>query len=173
MKRVLLSETQNLLFETHDDKESGNEYDDDSTLPPLLSEEEMDTMSSFDESDAEPMSTELLEDILDGSQSYPSINRVGALYKIHDHIKQRQAEWKLVLLSTINVGRGLYKVFKAVVKELSEAFPILGESGSEVTYFFPKPTNFAELTRLSEGINKPWLKANMKDINNLFNNRTF
>ena len=34
----------------------------------------MDAMSSGNESDNEPMSTEMLEDICDGSQSHPSIN---------------------------------------------------------------------------------------------------
>ena len=33
----LLSETHNLLSETRDDTESGNESDDDSTMPPLIS----------------------------------------------------------------------------------------------------------------------------------------
>ena len=33
----LLSETQNLLSETCDDAESGDESDDDSTMPPLIS----------------------------------------------------------------------------------------------------------------------------------------
>ena len=36
---VLWSETQNLLAETRDNTESGNKYDDDSTIPPLISEE--------------------------------------------------------------------------------------------------------------------------------------
>ena len=35
----------------------------------------MDTMSSVDESDAETMSTDMLEYIFDGSQHHPSINR--------------------------------------------------------------------------------------------------
>ena len=35
----------------------------------------MDAMSSGDEYDAEPMSTDILEDIRDGSQSRPRINR--------------------------------------------------------------------------------------------------
>ena len=43
-------------------------------------------MSSGDESDAEPMSMEMLEDIHDGSQSHLSINRIEALYKICDRI---------------------------------------------------------------------------------------
>ena len=44
-------------------------------------------MSSCDESDAEPMSTEMLEDITDGSQSHLRINRRKARYIIHDCIK--------------------------------------------------------------------------------------
>ena len=35
---------------------------------------------------------------------------------------------------------------------------ILGESGSEVSYLIPEPMNFAEVTRLSDDINKTWLK---------------
>ena len=53
----------------------------------------MDTMSSGDESDAEPMSTDMLEDICNGSQSHLIINRREALYKICDSIKQGRAEW--------------------------------------------------------------------------------
>ena len=37
-----------LLSETHYGTEKFNEYDDDSTLVPLISEEEIDTMSSGD-----------------------------------------------------------------------------------------------------------------------------
>ena len=50
----------NLLSETRDNAESSDESNDDSIMPPLLSEEEMDTMDSGDESDAETMSTEVL-----------------------------------------------------------------------------------------------------------------
>ena len=46
---------------------SGNESDDDSNLPPLISEEDMDAISSGDEYDAEPMSTDMLKGIRDGS----------------------------------------------------------------------------------------------------------
>ena len=35
----------------------------------------MDVISSVDESDYEPMSTEMLEDILDGSKAHTSVNR--------------------------------------------------------------------------------------------------
>ena len=44
-------------------------------MPSLLSEEEMDTMDSDDESDHDLISTEILEDIRDGSQSHPNVNR--------------------------------------------------------------------------------------------------
>ena len=43
-------------------------------MPPLIREEEIDMMSSVDESDDEPMSTDMLEDICDGSQYHPSVN---------------------------------------------------------------------------------------------------
>ena len=71
------------------------------------------------------------------------------------------------------MGIGLHKVFKTVVKEISQDFPPLGESGSEVTHFIPEPRNFAEVTKLSDNIMKPWLKATLKEINNLINNQTF
>ena len=47
----------------------------------------MDAMSSGDEYDDEPMSTDMLEDICYGSQYHPRINRRDACYKIPDRIK--------------------------------------------------------------------------------------
>ena len=44
--------------------ESANKSDDNSTLPQLISEAEIDVMSSGDEFDAKPMPTGMLEDIL-------------------------------------------------------------------------------------------------------------
>ena len=57
----------------------------------------MDVMNSLNESDDEPMTTEILEDICDGSQSHQSINRREARYKICERIKQRQLEWRVSL----------------------------------------------------------------------------
>ena len=45
-------------------------------------------MNSGNESDHDPISTEMLEDIRDGSQSRRNVNRREAGYEIHDHIKQ-------------------------------------------------------------------------------------
>ena len=64
-----------LIFETPDDDKSSDKSDDDSIMPPLLNEEEIDAKYSGDESDDEPMSTDMLEDIRDGGQSHTSINR--------------------------------------------------------------------------------------------------
>ena len=82
----LLSETHNLSSETRKDVESGYKYDDGSTMPPLISEEEIDAMSSGDESDDELMSTDMLEDIREDSQSRPIVNMIEVHYKIRDCI---------------------------------------------------------------------------------------
>ena len=49
----------------------------------------------------------------------------------------------------------------------------MGESGSEVSYFIPETRNFAEKTRLSDDIKRPWKKASLKEIKNIINNKTF
>ena len=85
-------------------------------MPPLISKEEMDKMDSGYDSEDELMSTYMLKDIRDGSQSHKSFNIRNARYKIRYRIKQRQSEWKGVLKATQNMGKGLYKVFKIVVK---------------------------------------------------------
>ena len=47
-------------------------------------------MGSGVDSDDEPMSTDMLEYICDGSKSHPIINRREAHNKIRDHIKRRK-----------------------------------------------------------------------------------
>ena len=49
----------------------------------------------------------------------------------------------------------------------------MGKSVSEVPYFIPDPGGFSEVARSSEDIKEPWLKATLKEINNLINNKTF
>ena len=55
---------------------------------------------------------------------------------------------------------------------MQELLP-LGESSSEVSHFIPETRNFAEVTKLSENISKPWLKSTLKEVKNLINNQTF
>ena len=78
----------------------------------------MDMISSCDEYYAETMSTNMLEDVSDGSQSHLIINRREVRYNICDSFKQRQLEWKGALLSTQNMGKVLQKVFQAVANGL-------------------------------------------------------
>ena len=135
-------EEENLLSETREDADSSEKSDDDSIMPPLISEEEMNVMDSGGESDDEPMSKDILEDIFDGSKSHPKINRREACYKIHDRIKERQPECKGALKAMRNLGISLHKVFKTFFKEILQDLPPLGESGSEVSYCIPEPRNF-------------------------------
>ena len=60
----------------------------------------MDAINSGDESDHDLISTEMLEDIRDGSQTHPNVHRRESRYKIRDHITQKQSEWKGALKST-------------------------------------------------------------------------
>ena len=151
----------NILTKTRKDSESGDEYDDESIMSPLLSKEDMDAMDSGDKSDHDIISTEKLEDICDGSQTHPNFNMREARYKIRHCIKQRQLEWKGMLKYTQRMSKVLHKVFKTVVKDILQELKHLGESDSEVYYFIPEPRNFAEVIKLSDNIKKPWLKATL------------
>ena len=50
----------------------------------------MDAMDSGDESDHDIISTDMLENIRDGSQSRQNVNQRESCYKIRDRIRQRQ-----------------------------------------------------------------------------------
>ena len=54
-----------------------------------MSKQDMDAMNSGDDSDHDLISKEMLEDISDGSQTHPNVNRGEARYKIRDRIRQR------------------------------------------------------------------------------------
>ena len=69
--------------------------------------------------------------------------------------------------------KGLHKVFSTVAKEIPQELTPLGESGSEVSHFIPEPRNFDEVTKLSDDIKKPWIKATQKEIKSLNKNQTF
>ena len=48
------------------------------------------------------------------------------------------------------MGKVLHKLFKAIINEILQVLPILGESGSQVSYFILEPRKFAEVTRFSD-----------------------
>ena len=106
-----------ILTETRNDAESGDESYNKSIM---MIEKDMKNFNSDDESDHGLISTETLEDICDVSQTHPNVDKRGARYKIRDHIKQRQSEWKRALKYTRSMGKGLHKVFSTVVKEISQ-----------------------------------------------------
>ena len=66
----------------------------------MMSEQGMDAMNSGDESDNDLIYTEMLEDIRDGIQTHPNVNRRETRYKIRDCIRQRQLEQKGALQAT-------------------------------------------------------------------------
>ena len=80
-----------ILTETLNDAESGDESDNKSIM---MSEQDMENINSGDESYHDLISREMLQDIRDRSQTHPNVNKREAHYKIRDHIRQRQSEWK-------------------------------------------------------------------------------
>ena len=62
----------------------------------------------------------MLEGICDGSKCLPIVNGRDACYKICDLVKLIQPEWNGVLLSTLNMGKGLQKLFKVFVEDISQ-----------------------------------------------------
>ena len=78
----------NILNETRNDAESGDKSDKKSIM---MIEQDMDAINSGDESDNDLISTKMLEDIRDGSQTHPNVNRRETRYKIRDRIRQMQS----------------------------------------------------------------------------------
>ena len=76
----------NILTETCNNAESGDESDNESIM---MSKQDMKDLNSGDESDHDLISTEMLEDICDRSQTHPTINKREARYKIRDLVRQK------------------------------------------------------------------------------------
>ena len=62
-------------------------------MPPLINKKEMNTVDSGDQSEDEHMSTEILEDIRDSSQSHLSI--IGERYVIKYAIALNKDNWNI------------------------------------------------------------------------------
>ena len=163
-------EEENILTETCNDTENGDKSDSKSIM---MNEQDMENLDENEKSNHDIISTETLEEICDRNQTYPTVNKREARCKINDRIKQTQSEWKGALKATRNMGKGLHKLFSTIVSEITQELTNFGDSVSEVSHFSPGPRNFAEVTKLSENIRKPWLKATPKEIKNLINNQTF
>ena len=62
----------NILTEIRNDAESGDESNNKSIM---MSEQDMENLDSNEKSDQDIISTEMLEDIRDGSQTHPNVNK--------------------------------------------------------------------------------------------------
>ena len=78
----------NLLSETRNDTESGDEYDSESIM---MSEKDMENLDKTEEFDDDLISTETLHDIRDGNQTHPNIDKREAPMAIRDRIKQNKS----------------------------------------------------------------------------------
>ena len=65
-------EEANIITETCNDAESGDESDSKSIM---MNEQDMENLDSNEQSDHDLISTEMLEDIRDGSQTHPNVNK--------------------------------------------------------------------------------------------------
>ena len=70
------------------------------------------------------------KDMQGGTQIHPDMNGIDFRFKIRDCIKQTKNEWKVAELSAKNMGKGLHKDLKAVVKKLNNKLTTLRESVS-------------------------------------------
>ena len=73
----------NILTETRNDAESGDESDNESIM---MSKQDMENLNSGDVSDHDLISTDMLQDIHDGSQAHPNVNKRESRYKIRDSL---------------------------------------------------------------------------------------
>ena len=114
----------NLLSETGNDTESGNESESI-----MMNKQDMENLDEkkFDD---DLISTETLHDIRNGYQTHPNIDKREGCLKIRDRIKQNKSEWKGALRATHKMAKGLHKVFSTIVKVIYQELTNLGESGS-------------------------------------------
>ena len=81
-----LFEEGNLLTETRNDTEIGDESDSESIMMSKQDKENLDEKEKFN---SDLISTETLHGIRDGSQNHPNIDKMEARLKIRDQIKQK------------------------------------------------------------------------------------
>ena len=77
----------------------------------MMSKQDMDAINSGEKSDHDLISTEMLEDICDGSQTHTNINKRESLYKIWNRIRQRQLEWKVAFKNLREAWENLVQKF--------------------------------------------------------------
>ena len=74
----------NILTETRNDAERCDEYNSESLM---MNKKDMNNIDSNEQSNHDLISTEMLEDIRDRSQTHPNVNKREACYEIRDCIR--------------------------------------------------------------------------------------
>ena len=92
-----------LLSETRNDTESGDESDSKSIM---MSKNNMENLDETEKSYDDLISTKTLHDIRDGNQTHPNIDRREARLAISDRIKQNKFQRKGALRDTHKMGKG-------------------------------------------------------------------
>ena len=110
-------EEDNFLTENRNDTESGDKSDSKSIM---MSEKDMENADEKENFDDDLISTELLQDIRDGTQTHPNIDKREARLKIRGRIKQKKLQSKGALRATHKMGKGLHKLFSTIVLEISQ-----------------------------------------------------
>ena len=60
----------------------------------MMSKQDMEILNYDENSDHDLLSTEMLGDICDGSQTHLNVNKREARCKIRDRIRQKESQWK-------------------------------------------------------------------------------
>ena len=103
----------------------------------MMSEQDMENLDFSDKSDHDLISTDMLEDIRDGIQTHPDVNKREAHDEICDRVRQKESQWKGALRAMHKMGKCLHKLFSTTVKDILQELTPFGESGSEVSHFIP------------------------------------
>ena len=71
------------------------------------------------------------------------------------------------------MGKGLQKVFKTVVKDISQYYHLWENLVQKFPISFQNLETLMKLKKLSDDIKKPWIKATKKQIKNIIKDHTF
>ena len=67
-----------------------------------MNKQDMENLDSNEKSNRYLISTEMLEDIHDGSQTHPTVNKTETSYQIRDRVRRKESQWKLELICSSN-----------------------------------------------------------------------
>ena len=85
----------------------------------------MENLDSNEQSDHDIIYTEMLEDICDGSQTHPNVNKRESSYKIRDSVRQKELQLRGALKAARSMVKGLHMVFSTIVNEISHELATL------------------------------------------------